>query len=171
MGTSDVASVSGGGDYRRIEVRRVVNAPIERVWNAITSADEIRHWWAAGSVDPREGGRVKLGDGEATGSDLFDLDGRVKVCLPPHVFEFTWNEAYDPAEGLVRFDLVETAGGRTQITLVNMVPTKHVVGACAGWHQIIERLDAYLQIGTLAPTPEDDARFRELKSMYGAVVN
>lgn len=164
MDKSELASVSGHGQYRRVEVRRVVHAPIEKVWNAITRADEVRHWWAEGEIDAREGGRIKLGeDGEDCGPGL---DGVIKVFQPPYIFEFTWNEAYVPAEGLVRFDLVEVDDTTTQVTLVELVPATDIVPAAAGWHEIVERLGRYVSSGEPVPVPPDDARFRELRSLY-----
>ena len=171
MRDNELADIGGQGKYRRVQVQRVVDAPIERVWDAITKADQVRQWWAAGEIDPREGGRVKLGmDSDDCGDEDLELDGRIKVFLPPHVFEFTWNEAYDPAMGLVRFDLVELDANKTQITLINIVPAKDVLYAAAGWHQIVERLGDYFDNGGSSAVPEDDGRLQELHSLYAAVV-
>lgn len=156
---------SGHGKYRRVEVRRIVDAPIERVWEAITSAEELRQWWTAGLVEPREGGRIKLEmDTDECGG--LPLDGRVLACLPPHVFEFTWHEAYDPAMGVVRFDLIEVEGGRTQVTLTNLIPADDVVPASAGWHEILERLGTYIRTSAPVPVSEGDRRFKELHAIY-----
>ena len=84
---------------------------------------------------------------EVPDSGLLHLDGRVKVFLPPHVFEFTWNEAYDPAQGLVRFDLVELDGDRTQLTLINTVPSRHGTDASAGWRELMDRLRRFAETG------------------------
>jgi uncharacterized protein YndB with AHSA1/START domain len=162
------ASVSGHGRYRRVEVRRVINAPIEKVWSAITNADEVRHWWAPGVIEPREGGRVKLDDGDGNCGDAPPLDGIVKVFLPPHVFEFTWNEATEPAQGLVRFDLAALDGDRTQITLTNLVLAKDILVVAVGWHLLVERVGQYIASNeTLAANP---ARERELYSLYEAAL-
>jgi uncharacterized protein YndB with AHSA1/START domain len=160
----DLAAVSGGGRYRRVEVNRVVRAPIQRVWRAITDPDEVRRWWATGDIEAREGGRVHLeGDGDC-GPDAIPLDGRIKVCLAPHVFEFTWNEAYDPAEGLVRFDLVEVDDATTLVTVVNLVPVRDVVEAAVGWHVLMDRLRECAS-GAAAAVP-DAGRLQALRAWY-----
>lgn len=157
---------SGHGKYRRVEVRRVVDAPIDRVWEAISSAEEMERWWSAGVLEGREGGRIHL-HMDTDECDGLPLDGQIKVFLPPHVLEFTWHEAYDPAMGVVRFDLIEVEGGKTQVTLTNFVPADDVVPASAGWHEIVERLGTYVRTGERVPVPEGDSRFKELESLYG----
>jgi uncharacterized protein YndB with AHSA1/START domain len=164
MNRDELATVTGRGDYRRIEVRRVIRAPIEKVWSAITNADHVRHWWTAGVIDAREGGGIRLGGEEAPGDGLFPLDGEIKVFEPPRIFEFTWNESYDPAQGLVRLDLVELDEGSTQVTLIHTVPSIHGALATAGWHQLVERLGYFVETG--APPADDGDRFRELATMY-----
>ena len=161
----DKATVAGGVKNLRVEVKRVVNAPIARVWSAITRADEVRQWWAAGEVEAREGGRIKLEGGDDCGPDALPLDGRVKVFLPPHVFEFTWNEASDPAMGLVRFDLVELDEHTTLVTLVNTVPAGDLIAAAIGWHVLMDRLRDQAVRGEVGPAP-DEARMQELHALY-----
>ena len=170
MKNEELASITGQGRYRRVEVRRVVNAPIEKVWNAITRADGVAQWWASGEIDAREGGRVKLGDTDACDDAGPGLDGIVKVCLAPHVFEYSWNEAYEPAQGLVRFDLVEIDDNTTQVTLVQTILAADIVPAAAGWHEIVERLGRYIDSGQTVPIPDNDGRFRELQAVYEKVV-
>ncbi len=171
MENNELASITGEGRYRRVEVRRVVNAPIEKVWNAITRADEVARWWAAGEIDAREGGRVKLADDDSCDDTGPGLDGIVKVCLAPHVFEYSWNETYEPAQGLVRFDLIEIDDNTTQVTLVQTIPAADIVPAAAGWHEIVERLGRYVDSGQTVPIPDNDGRFRELQAVYEKLVD
>ena len=39
----------------RETITREINAPIQRVWEAITNADEVRQWWAEGEIAAQEG--------------------------------------------------------------------------------------------------------------------
>lgn len=144
MNDDDRVDVTGKGKYRRIEVKRTVNAPIQRVWSAITNAEELGQWWDPGVIEPREGGRIKL-DMDTDECGGLPLDGEVKVFLPPYVFEFTWHEEYDPAKGVVRFDLIELDGDRTLVTLTNLVPFDDTEPASAGWQEIMGSLVKHFQ--------------------------
>ena len=167
---NELGTIAGHGSVRRVEVRRVVNAPIEKVWSALTDPAELRQWWECDVLDAREGGRIKLGVGvdgddcEGTGPDQ---DGTIKVFMPPHIFEFTWNDDYDDP-GLVRFDLVEFANNTTQVTLVQTLSSTDLLAAAAGWHEIVERLGVCLDSGELVPVPANAARYRELYAVYEA---
>ena len=105
-----LARVDGTGAVRRVELRATIDAPVERVWAAITEPEATRHWWTGGIIEPREGGRVALDDGS-------EVNGTVITFRPPYVFEFTWNDIPERAghpqyidrhtSSLTRFDLVE----------------------------------------------------------------
>ena len=162
MERQELPTVVGDGQYRQIVVKREINAPILRVWRAITRSEEIGHWWAAGEIEAREGGRIQLG-GQTYDPNLGPpLDGEVKVCIEPYLFEFVWHKDY-PEAGLVRFDLIELAEDRTQVTLIQNVPAKDVVGAAAGWYELVDRLARYAH--TQVPVPEEPGRFDALKQV------
>jgi len=166
MRTNELGTINGQGPFRRVEVKRLLSAPIAKVWNAISEADEVGRWWAPGEIDPREGGRVQLGaDGENC-EEGFPLEGTIKVFQPPHILEYTWNEGYEPAMGMVRFDLVEVDENTTELTLVQIVPAKDVIQAAAGWHQIVEHLGLYVVDVNAVEVLEEDDRFSELCSLY-----
>jgi uncharacterized protein YndB with AHSA1/START domain len=155
MKHNELATVAGYGKQRRVEVRCEMDAPIEKVWNAITEVDEVKEWWTGGEINPREGGRVRLGDGS-------ELNGKIKVFQPPRIFEFTWNETLDDP-GLVRFDLIELDEDRTLVTLVNLVPATDILPAAVGWHHLVERLQRLVG-GDIFPVSDD--RGQELYSLY-----
>jgi len=54
------ASIQGDGDVRRVALQNELNAPISRVWEAVTTVDQIQHWWPdwrpGGVIEPNEGG-------------------------------------------------------------------------------------------------------------------
>jgi uncharacterized protein YndB with AHSA1/START domain len=99
------------------EVRRevVVEAPIERVWRAITEPDQLVRWFPdkIAEVDLRPGGamRIEWRDGE------FD-DGTVQVVEAPARFLFRWHGAgFDSPETSVEFTLEAVEGG-TRVVVV-----------------------------------------------------
>ena len=152
-----------------------MRAPIARVWKALTTSDEIHNWWDKGEIDPRVGGKIKLGPQGPEGSDNCDvgadgnsgppLNGTIKVCIEPYLFEFVWHDDY-PDAGLVRFDLIDIDEETTQITLVQNIPARDVIPATAGWYELVERLGAYSESGELVPLPSDTERFAKLKEVF-----
>jgi uncharacterized protein YndB with AHSA1/START domain len=159
MSSDDLAVVTGHGPARRLEVKRVVRASIGDTWAAITSPEELAQWWKCELLEPREGGRIQRADA--------GLSGTVKVVQAPYIFEFTWDDRNDQP-GLVRFDLIEVAEGETLVTLVQYIPASQILGAAAGWHEILERLGTYIDTRSLVPRSAGDGRFEELKRVYEA---
>ena len=153
----DMALITGSGPARRVEVKRSIKAPIERVWRAITSAEEVSSWWQPAEIESFEGGNVKVFFD--AGGEPF-VNGTVKVFQAPYVLEFTWNDA-DDKPGLVRFDLVEESDGQTLVTLTQFVPETEITPAAAGWHDIMDRLVRHIQLGEAGPS-----QFSELKELY-----
>ena len=162
MKSNELGKNAGHGKYRRIEVSRLVNAPIEKVWSAITDRDELCKWVGPCEIDAREGGRMKTHDSDC-GGDGHDQNGTIKVFQPPHVLEYTWNDKY-VEDGLVRYDLVQLADNKTQITLVNTLISLDFISAAAGWHEMIERLCDSIDTGEVVP--DDESRHQELYSLY-----
>jgi uncharacterized protein YndB with AHSA1/START domain len=167
-----LARITGRGRVRRIELVRDLSAPIERVWCALTELDALREWWPdwrlGGVVEPREGGRIRLGNGDW-------IDGEIRIWRPPHLFEFSWNDVVpmdhvknlEPVtRSLVRFDLVENGHQRTMLHLVQFAGADVAVGGAAGWHEFAgERLPVFLASGAV---PADPERFAVLHGRYAA---
>ncbi len=155
------ATFSGAGEtQRRVELKRTFNAPIQRVWDALTV--EMPNW-AGTIIEPHEGGRVAQGNADECRDDATTQDGTIKVFQPPYIFEFTWNDSM-PDQGLVRYDLTELDEERTLLTLVQYVPGSQVEWAAPGWHQVVERLAVYLETGSVESIKE--GRFMELHGIY-----
>jgi len=162
--------ILGSGATRRIALERRLRAPIDKVWQAITSVDALKHWWvdwqAGGEIERKEGGRIVLGDGSW-------INGSVKTWAPPHIFSFTWHESLDDPQntlgfeektkGLLRIDLVEVDADQTVLTLIQFLPAADTVGGAAGWHDFGEYLASYLKGEKIDYKAE---RFAELKALY-----
>ncbi len=102
------------------EIRRelMVDAPIERVWEALTSADELAQWFGdSAEIDLRPGGRARFGwlEFDAT------TEAIVEVVERPSRFSFRWEALKDtPVEEvstLVEFTL-EPEGKGTRVILL-----------------------------------------------------
>jgi uncharacterized protein YndB with AHSA1/START domain len=71
----------------RIEREVVIAAPVERVWELITSGEHVGRWFAdAGArIDLRPGGAMSL-----TWREHGTVHGRVETVDPPRRFAFRW---------------------------------------------------------------------------------
>jgi uncharacterized protein YndB with AHSA1/START domain len=91
-----------------------IAAPRERVWRAITNADEIQKWWDDYWEIPvlKVGGTVKFGSKE---DPMF---ATIAVLDPPNEFVIQWppQEQYHAIAMLTRYVLEEEKGG-TRITV------------------------------------------------------
>lgn len=165
--TELLANVRGSKSVRRLEISLSISAPITKVWQSITNPLELENWWTGGEIEAREGGKIILEDGSA-------VNGTVKLCFEPYLFAFTWNDTPDNAahpqlidsstKSTILFELVEDGAEQTRLKFSQYLPAAEIVGAAAGWHQILgERLKSYLETGT---APEHEERFTELQNLY-----
>ena len=71
----------------RIERDVLIAAPVERVWDLVTSAEHVGRWFAdAGAeIDLRPGGSLSL-----TWREHGTFHGRVEAVEPPHRFAWRW---------------------------------------------------------------------------------
>src|SRR5215475_2254246 len=99
-----------------------INAPAERIFEALTSPDQRVQWWGAEGVyrsthmesDLRPGGKW-LTRGIGMGGKNFEVRGEYRVIDRPRLLVFTWLPNWDPdrLESVVRFDLEEHGGVTT----------------------------------------------------------
>lgn len=78
------------GDARVVRLSRTYNAPIDDVWDALTTADRISRWFLPISGDLSVGGHYQF-EGNA--------GGEVLACDKPNRFRVTWvfGDPSDPA--------------------------------------------------------------------------
>lgn len=140
------------GTYQEIDGRPAVRFirtyphPVDRVWAAVTTPDELRRWFPSEvEIDLRAGGMVSFtGDPHAE-----DRKGAVLACDPPRRLAFTWggNE--------LRFEL-EPAGpdaGHCRFTLIDVLDERDAAARqAAGWHVCLAELDK-LMTGQLPDGP------------------
>lgn len=91
----------------KITIEKLVKAPIEKVWRAWTTPDDIKQWNAASadwhttkaSVDLRVGGEFSSRMEAKDGSFGFDFEGEYTKVAPPKLIEYTFGGRI----GLVEF--------------------------------------------------------------------
>ena len=76
----------------RIESEILIAAPVERVWELITSAEHLGRWFgdAGAEIELRPGGPMSL-----SWRDQGTVHGRVEAVAPPHRFSYRWLLAGD----------------------------------------------------------------------------
>ena len=84
----------------RITVETTINAPVDKVWNAYTTAADIVQWNAASddwhttraTVDLREGGAFLSRMEAKDGSFGFDFAGTYTKIVPDELLEFSFGD-------------------------------------------------------------------------------
>lgn len=135
--------------------------PVERVWAAVTSPQELRHWFPSPDVsyEPRVGAPIEMvGDPYAAAGH-----GTVLVWEPPHRFGFEWGDDE------LHFRVEEAPGG-ARFELVNVLDAADQAARnAAGWEVCLGELG-----NTLDDRPgagvhgEDHTRWQPLYESYVA---
>lgn len=97
------------GDAKVILLRRTYEAPIDEVWNALTTPDRISRWFLPISGDYRIGGRYQF-EGNA--------GGEILACERPNLVRISWifGEA-DPGSSVVEVRLSPSGAEATVFEL------------------------------------------------------
>lgn len=108
----------------RIEKSIELNAPVARVWRALTDSREFGAWFGVTFEGPFKAGEDARGQMAIPGHEHFTFHAVVQVIDPESYFAFTWHPyAIDPAADysretptLVEFRLEPTSAG-TRLTV------------------------------------------------------
>jgi uncharacterized protein YndB with AHSA1/START domain len=66
-----------------VRFERVVPGPIERVWDVLARPERLPAWFGEGTIEPRDGGAVRLMGGH--------IRGVVTQWRPPRRLAYSWN--------------------------------------------------------------------------------
>jgi uncharacterized protein YndB with AHSA1/START domain len=134
----------------RLDWDRAYPQSLERVWHAISDAEEITAWMKFPTqLEPRVGGKVHI-EFSADGS----LEGIVCNFEPPHLLIYTWGDS------LVNWKLEgDAAETRLHFSHVGVRP-ELLDGLGAGWHGFLNQLEDHL---TGNPRPYS---YKDLKARY-----
>jgi uncharacterized protein YndB with AHSA1/START domain len=144
----------------RIEKIIDIQAPVTRVWRALTDYREFGSWFRVRLEGPFVAGQVVGGQITHPGYEHIRMEAKVQKIEPMRLFSFTWHPyAIDPAVDysgepptLVEFTLEETATG-TRLRVVesgfDKVPANRRAEAFrmneSGWAQQVKNIAAHVE--------------------------
>jgi len=136
-----------------LRLERTYDAPVQRVFDAWTSAEVLRRWWQAerdwetseAEVDLRVGGVIRVVMREPDGSE-HGGGGRYTEIEPPSRLAFTWLWDGDPTRMLIEVDFEETDGVTTvRFTHSGLWDEASVRSHEYGWSNVLEALRRYAE--------------------------
>lgn len=139
---------------REVSVTRVFNAPVHLVFEAWTTPELLKQWWAPKSAgvsllscdaDVRVGGTYRFEFGHGA-SERMAFFGQYLDVIPPARLVWTNEESEDAAVTTVTF---EEKGGKTLVTLHELYPSKEaldnaIAGMSGAMTETFEQLDEVL---------------------------
>lgn len=139
-----------------LELERVFDAPIERVYSALTDPAELAEWWGPHGfttpeikLDLRVGGRYRFTMQPPDG-DAFHLSGDFLEIRPPGRLSFTfrWDEPDPDDRETVAVLSLHTVGGTTAVSLSqgDFATEDRLALHRNGWTDSFERLAAVLGV-------------------------
>jgi uncharacterized protein YndB with AHSA1/START domain len=142
-----------------LQLSRRYDAPRERVFDAWTSPEVLKDWWAAqptwhgeiAEVDLRPGGAYRLGMKDPESGTVHIVAGEYKEVNRPEKLAFTWAWEGHPLEPdgssvtLVEIDFVQD-GDATEVTLTHSGFASEEISESHshGWNGCLDSLGRYL---------------------------
>ncbi len=132
-------------DQDTITIERTYDAPLERVWRAITEHAQMKRWYMADLMEfrPEPGFQTQF-DVHHEGKDYLHI-WKVTEVIPHKKISYEWKYGGYPGNSLVTFEL-SAEGKRTRVTLTHsgletFFPDQHPElskeNFLAGWTQLI----------------------------------
>ena len=101
-----------------IITERVLNAPIEEVWNAIITKEEMDKWYfKIASFKPEVGFSFQF-TGQGTKGEVYIHHCEIKEIVPMKKLSYTWQYEGMPGNSLVEFEL-SPEGDKTKLKLTH----------------------------------------------------
>jgi len=148
------------GETAQLRFERVLNAPVEEVWDSLTRPERLRHWLADVAIDAVEGGHVELRLDTPEG---YVVTGTVTRIDAPKMLEYTWTSPGEP-DGVVKWQLIP-AGDRCILLFTHTLRGHwNEAGTLAAWHVHLALLATSLAGFPTWPFPH--ARWQELHERY-----
>ena len=133
----------------RVEVTRVVSAPIDEVFRWWTEPHLLERWMSpvgtvVAEVDLRVGGRLRI----VMKDQAMEIEHRGEYLEidPPHRLVFTWESMFtNRAKSLVAVDLEPEGDASTRVVIVHsQLPPAAAASHAGGLAAMVDRLDREL---------------------------
>lgn len=126
---------------------QIINHSVDKVWNAITKAEEISTWFLKAEFKAEVGAKYRF---KSSGENCTQITGEVKEANP-YTLIYTWIVENTDVETTVKW-VLEDQNGSTKLYLehsgIANYPNESVVAMfesfSGGWENCIEGLQAYL---------------------------
>lgn len=124
----------------------VIKRPIQKVWEAVSTAEGVSAWFMPNNMEPKEGFEFQIDAAHWGKSNC-----KVTVVEPPHKLSFRWGKDWTLTFELVdrgeetEFTLIHsgwTVGGATEFGQPHEVVRETMNG---GWAGIVKKLAATLE--------------------------
>jgi uncharacterized protein YndB with AHSA1/START domain len=162
-----------------VRFERILNAPVERVWDYLTVPDLRQTWLGGGSIELVPGGHATLLYDNANltdepmpaDDDAFEPhveESTVIAVDPPHLLSYTWGEWFGQ-NCVVSYEL-EPVGDKTRLVLTHsrVASVELSLDVARGWHVQLDVLAARID-GT--PLPHLWDRFDEVGKHYATLID
>ena len=142
----------------KIKQRTYIEAPVDKVYDTVTSAQEWDKFFTTGmQLEPKLGGKC-IFSWRDWGPDFYTLSapGQVVNLIRPKLFIFKWGK--EGKESTVRFEL-EPLGSGTVVTIIedgydNTPEGRKMILECAcGWGEAATLLKFYMELGIVYKRP------------------
>ncbi|MES2688906.1 MAG: SRPBCC domain-containing protein [Bacteroidota bacterium] len=101
------------------EIERTYNAPVEKVWKAITDKNEMKKWYFdLEEFKPEVGFEFTFDAGDETKNVSFVHQCRVTEAIPNKKLSYTWKYRDYEGSSEVTFELFDE-GGKTRLKLTH----------------------------------------------------
>lgn len=139
-----------------IELRRILPASCQRVFDAWRKPEALQHWWgptdnyafAEAKIDFRVGGTYEISMRVVNKDIVRTCYGEYLEINEPTRLAFTWNWKHDetPMNSVVSLDFIELGPNKTELVLRHEKLPDTELGKShkEGWNGVFGKLEKYL---------------------------
>ena len=137
-----------------LEIKRFINAPRHRVYQAWTDPAQLKEWWGPESVrtrnfaaDVRVGGKYRWDLINQEGEDM-TVFGEYRELVPGKKIVFTWqwddDDVWENRTSIVTVELSDRDGGTELLLKHEQLPSEESRDRHnEGWNSVLDRLEKF----------------------------